>query len=1108
MIDQALAKGLYKVLQKTIDDDTTLPEQKYASLFRLFNFILNTSAQNEDLNFNSNFVKLNFLANKYGIKANKLFLSHELRRLHENDRGSKEINHLLIQRAHYVITIWINVLSNVDIPETLFIDPADPALQSFKQTVSYKGNITVHLVEYKSKDHIFIVLLDDAQDKPIQLIFDAKYKNDHLLPLMKMCVKYMSFPLKMSLVDVKEDADKNLIPANVVFDPDFLVDVTTISECFKHDGISVLGLLTRKFLPVETSTHLAIGNIANLMLDQLVYDIHLSFNDISKQIFALSPLSFCLFDDDTLRKVMSSLKNHFMHIKASLQHQFVNQNISASQAYVEPSFYSALFGLQGRLDLFHVDKEKKLISIVELKSGKPFKANRYGLNINHYTQTLLYFLMVDNGHRHHYKMLNYILYSTLDQQNLRYAPTIKSKIQEALAVRNKIRMLEESLLNIDASVHDFEDLLDVSKIPKSWKFLKRDLGHLQKAFKTLDDLEKRYILKYISMVSLERMVAKKGQANSDKNHGFAALWARSLAAKSADFSSLQFLTIKQNIANQAEPLIFLNFSKKTNKLTKFRKGDIVVFIPHHKQSTLLDNQIFKASIIEINEQSVCIRLRARQENLSIFNDYEYWHLEPDVLDSSFNAMYRGLYSFMESPKAYRQKILGLHAPTKSTEYQTYDLDKRLESKQRAIVLDAVNAKDYYLIWGPPGTGKTNMVLSNIVNTVVEHTQENILLLSYTNRAVDEICHALNELDDSILQKSLRFGSKYSTDPSFKHLLFDQQIKAINNRRGLMELIDAKRIILSTVASLASKSDIFKLKSFDTIIIDEASQILEPSIIGVLQKAKKFIMIGDHKQLPAVSTLNEKDLAVNDEALNDVYNLYSLGNSLFERLLDNAKRKGWDHAYGSLSFQGRMHTDIMEYANQYFYHGLLQAFPSITRLHVKRHWTTSKPVQEQLKEHRLLFFGALPDEEIISKGSKSEAQIIKQVITELQDICVQNNIVFEDWEIGIITPFRLQISFIKEVLEQAKISLSNIQIDTVERFQGGAKDFIIYSTAVNNTYHLSQIISKGKDEVDRKLNVALTRAKESFIMVGNQKVLEYNKRYRHLIRSISIGTLSE
>ncbi len=1108
MIEQPLAVGLYKAIQNTLSTVDEDPHQAFASLYKLFSFLLNASAQQEDLSFNSNFAKLNFLANKYGVKANKLYLSHEFRRANESDKALALPIDQLISRGQYVLTEWVHTLSGVEVPATLKIDAKHVALQRSKTVFAYQGNLAVHIIEFKEDETVFLALTDDALDKPHKILFDKAHKNEHLIPLMMMFIKHMSFPQKVTLIDVKSDHENNLIPGNIVFDPDFLVDVTTVSECFKPDGISVLGLLTRKFLPVESSPHLAIGNIANLMLDQLVYDINLSFADISKQIFALSPLSFCLFDDQTLRKVMSTLKDHFNHIKQSLQHQFKNQNISANQAYVEPSFYSSIFGIQGRLDLFHVDKTNKVISIVELKSGKPFKANNYGLNINHYTQTLLYYLMVENGHRHDYKMLNYILYSSLEEKNLRYAPTLKSKINEALAVRNKIRLLEESLLTIDQSEDAFESYLDIKKIPKSWKFLKRDLARLHKAFAALDSEEKQYVLKFIAMISKERMVAKKGIANSDKNHGFASLWARSLAAKSADFSSLQFLSIKDNQANHLEPIITLDFSAKTNTLSKFRKGDIVVFIPHNDAQSILNNQIFKASILAITETGVTIRLRARQENLSIFKEYQYWHLEPDLLDSSFNAMYRGMLAFMESPKAYRQKILGVNAPVAKVKLAQYPLGDNLEEKQRRIIQEAVSAEDYYLIWGPPGTGKTNMVLSNIVDVIIDNTEENILLLSYTNRAVDEICHALNDLDDSILETTIRFGSRYSTDQTYKHLLFDRHLSAINNRKDLKELIESKRIFISTVASLASKSDIFKLKSFDTIIIDEASQILEPSLIGLLQMANKFIMIGDHKQLPAVSTLAEKEMRIENEVLKEQYGMSSMGDSLFERLLENAKKKGWNHAYGSLAYQGRMHTDIMDYVNEHFYEGLLHAFTSIGRLYEKRHWTTINKTQQQLNDHRLLFFPADRDENITAKGSRAEAKIVKQIVESLMAICKQNQLDFKTWNIGIITPYRLQISFIKETLEKANISLENIQIDTVERFQGGAKDIIIYSTAVNNALHLNQIVSKGSDDVDRKLNVAMTRAKESFIMVGNQKVLENNKRYRHLIQSIPIGSLSE
>ena len=77
-------------------------------------------------------------------------------------------------------------------------------------------------------------------------------------------------------------------------------------------------------------------------------------------------------------------------------------------------------------------------------------------------------------------------------------------------------------------------------------------------------------------------------------------------------------------------------------------------------------------------------------------------------------------------------------------------------------------------------------------------------------------------------------------------------------------------------------------------------------------------------------------------------------------------------------------------------------------------------------------------------------------------------------------------------------MSGISIDTVERYQGSARDIIILSTCMNYRFQLNSLQSLSQEGIDRKLNVAFTRAREQFILVGNQTLLEHSQSYAELI----------
>ena len=217
------------------------------------------------------------------------------------------------------------------------------------------------------------------------------------------------------------------------------------------------------------------------------------------------------------------------------------------------------------------------------------------------------------------------------------------------------------------------------------------------------------------------------------------------------------------------------------------------------------------------------------------------------------------------------------------------------------------------------------MLQHFVKYIINQTDENVLLLAYTNRAVDEICEAIESIDALMKEEYIRIGSSYSTSQKFRGQLLSEKTKALNTRSALKELIGSRRIFVSTVASIVNKQDLLKLKKFQRVIIDEASQILEPLLVGLLPKFEQFILIGDHKQLPAVVTQDSKESATKSELLKNI-GLHNLRDSLFERLFKQCKTNQWTWAYAQLSHQGRMHQDLMDFPNSQFYDGLLNILP--------------------------------------------------------------------------------------------------------------------------------------------------------------------------------------
>lgn len=292
--------------------------------------------------------------------------------------------------------------------------------------------------------------------------------------------------------------------------------------------------------------------------------------------------------------------------------------------------------------------------------------------------------------------------------------------------------------------------------------------------------------------------------------------------------------------------------------------------------------VFKGNIESITDNELRIRLRAAQQNPLVFPENSRYAVEHDTMDTTFRSMYLGLSSFMDANPERRELLLGQRPPRFDMAYE--DRIARTTDDFERVALKAEAACDYFLLVGPPGTGKTSRALRRMVEHFYACPSTQVLLLAYTNRAVDEICRSLSAILPQV--DYIRVGSELSCDARFRKHLLENVLAECNNRREVNIRMADCRIYVGTVASIASKPELFKLKHFDVAIVDEATQILEPQLLGILcarfkdgrNGIGKFILIGDHKQLPAVVLQSNEQSEVHDEGLRRI-GLYNLKDSL-------------------------------------------------------------------------------------------------------------------------------------------------------------------------------------------------------------------------------------
>lgn len=973
-----------------------------------------------------------------------------------------------------------------------------------RQHTEFIPYLRFSIVKNQLENGILSGLSELEPDEEKTVLIDP-VNQENLLKALKEDLAWFDLPVTVALNNVRV-MKGNYHPESVILLPDFLLDVTAVAECYSYDGANANLHFLKKLTPKASSDSLFIGLSANAFLDELVFNPDLEFRELAPLLFKISPLYLASKSDEEVKSLMEKASMHYFNIRDFVISSVASHDLDLRRSLIEPSYCSPVFGLQGRLDLF-IDNEQDR-AIIELKSGKLFRENNYGINYSHYIQTLLYDLLVRRNERSDKDMRAFILYSQLSEGRLRFAPPVRSLQMEALLVRNRIMTIEHRLTLIDANGYDPSGVFSIGEEllrEGLTGFTASDLNRVMNGLSGLSPVEYKYFKACTGFVAREYFGSKAGFLRDNNTNGQAGLWLNNVRDKTGNHALMGFLQPEKVDISGQDTIITLQKSPRTDLLADFRAGDIVVLYATDEDGRFLweGRQMFKGTLIANNEQEAVMRLRARQNRKDLFYADTYWNMEKDVIDSGFGGQFKSLVCWALSDGSRRQLLMGATTPRKpATHIEIAGMEIR--DYHRQLLEKALSAQDYFLLWGPPGTGKTSFMVKNMIHLLSVNIEKPLLVLAYTNRAVDELCGAIESIGPEYRDKYIRIGSRFSTDPAYVDNLFDVCLQDIHNRRQLLEMLGSKRIIIGTASSLLGKTELFDLLSFEWALIDEASQILDPQVLEILGHVRKFIMIGDHKQLPAVVTQHKGWCEVTDPELNGC-GIYDLSQSLFERLYLRAVSQGWDWAYGLLHEQGRMHRDIMAFPAHHFYQQKLttllehQTAPDYLSPVEDPGHSGHKPL---LSKHRVLFLHTSQPGTGFLKMNDAEASLIHTILLDLHDLYLRAGRRLEDASIGIITPFRAQIVNITNMIEHLPFRL-NITVDTVERFQGAAKDIILLSMVVSSASQAASIVSTNQEGIDRKMNVALTRARERLIMVGNKEVLEQLAYYGEFVREYGV-----
>ena len=898
----------------------------------------------------------------------------------------------------------------------------------------------------------------------------------------------------------KEKGERRKVkPGIVVVEPDFLIDVSAVARCFQGTyGHHPLLYTVERLKPRGNSQAMLLGNCAGAILDDIINEGTDSqgyqLNDTITQFFREQALQFTTCDDFNAQLFMDDARQQSENIEEAV-HLLFDKDYDRRKALLEPSFVCEHLGLQGRVDLMTSDMKL----LVEQKSGKNYRIERgtrsengeagseergYGLHKEeHYVQLLLYYgILRYNFGRSDSQVDIRLLYSRYPaEKGLLYVNFYRELFHEAIRLRNKIVATEMLIAR-----EGFGRILPLLRPDIVFKGAERDgyfhhyveppLENLSLQVASLKPIERAYLERMMTFVYREQLL-QKTELQEERGGSDSEQW-------------------------------------------NFRRGDMVYLYNYEGNEPDISKAILhKGTIESINGNDVKVKLNEGESSEEIMQQGP-WAIEHAGSDQNHTSAIKSLYQFVSGNAEKRALLLGQRTPREDT---TLNLSKSYHKDYDEVLLRAKQARDYFLLVGPPGTGKTSMALRFLVEEELLGNRGdrlphcNLLLMAYTNRAVDEICAMLEDAGHDYL----RISHETSCDPRFRNRLLENILGPKPKLDDIRQRIGKTPIVVGTTSMIQARPFIFQLKHFSLCIIDEASQILEPGLVGVLGSdcIDRFILVGDHKQLPAVVQQSEEESRVDNPLLTHI-GITNCRQSLFERLLRWEQHCNRTQFTGILRKQGRMHPEIAAFPNEMFYQKeQLEPVPLRHQTDTSLHYElpSEDEVDDMLKQERVIFIEAneaykpyeaykpnmpnMPYAPLSDKANPKEARIVADLLRRIYRF--YGSCFDADKTVGVIVPYRNQITMIRQEIEKLGIQeLENISIDTVERYQGSQRDVIVYSFTVSRPYQLDFLTSNCFVEdhcvIDRKLNVAITRARKQLIMTGNKEILCQNSIFRQLI----------
>jgi len=491
-----------------------------------------------------------------------------------------------------------------------------------------------------------------------------------------------------------------------------------------------------------------------------------------------------------------------------------------------------------------------------------------------------------------------------------------------------------------------------------------------------------------------------------------------------------------------------------------------------QSNVAVDNVLTRLSRVP-NKEIKCVRI-GREEKIE--EDARQFEIEKAILNWQKSIQTKSIEYWENYQQKNEQLLAGVKKISNIEEIKDYHQELKTLSKKLTEVIERFNSE--------------LIICKN--NSTSQEFSDISLEIIYEKMLIEQ------KILESIEKYVDKFGIEYPEQKQLKSWI-EEQYKVVKNILGdnqenyenyiklqklnedwnkrlkrkqqdLISLfIEGVNVVGATCLGVAN----FRDRNFDWVIVDEAGRSTAPETFVPMSKGKKIILVGDHKQLPPIIDQELQEKALNEKDIEKKVLEVSLFEYFYEKLPKTNKI--------TLNHQYRMHPDIGNLVSHLFYND--QVLSERVNIEEKKHqlnqfnkniyWISTGDVPIEKAQER---------ENGKSRSNPYEAKVIKSILLKIQQDCQDNNL-YKD--VGVISAYRSQIAILESSIASNNKEIwknLHISIHTVDAFQGGECDVIIYDLVRNNSQQ-----KLGFTADDRRLNVALSRTRQLLIIVGNDKM---------------------